>query len=79
MKLLSQDNRRKLLSWLAGCRTNFELGLLLSLSTGIRVGELCGVKWEDVDLEEESCISGAPFHVSGIRIKRTRQPRPFYI
>ena len=52
MKLLSQDNRRKLLSWLAGCRTNFELGLLLSLSTGIRVGELCGVKWEDVDLEE---------------------------
>ena len=28
MKLLSQDNRRKLLSWLAGCRTNFELGLL---------------------------------------------------
>ena len=52
MKLLSQDNRRKLLSWLAGCRTNFELGLLLSLSTGIRVGELCCMKWEDVDLEE---------------------------
>lgn len=52
MRLLSQENRRKLLSWLAGCRTNFELGLLLSLSTGIRVGELCGVKWEDVDLDE---------------------------
>ena len=52
MRLLSQENRRKLLSWLAGCRTNFELGLLLSLSTGIRVGELCGVRWEDVDLDE---------------------------
>lgn len=53
MKLLSQENRKKLLIWLGNCRTNFELGLLLSISTGIRVGELCGVKWEDVDLEGE--------------------------
>lgn len=52
LKLLSQDNRRKLLVWLSGCRTNFELGLLLSICTGIRVGELCGVRWEDVDTDE---------------------------
>ena len=32
MKLLSQDNRRKLLSWLAGCRTNNAAGFIFSSS-----------------------------------------------
>ena len=50
-KLLSPKDRRRLLLWLSSCRTNFEAGLLLSICTGIRVGELCGLKWEDLDLE----------------------------
>ncbi len=26
------------------------MGILLSLYTGIRIGELCALKWEDIDL-----------------------------
>lgn len=28
-----------------------DLGILLSLNTGMRIGEICALKWEDIDLE----------------------------
>lgn len=31
----------------------FELGVLLCMNTGIRIGELCGLRWEDFDLKNE--------------------------
>ena len=31
--------------------TNLDTGLMICLYTGIRLGELCALKWEDVDLE----------------------------
>lgn len=52
MRLLNRENRRKLLNRLSCCRTPFETGLFLSSCTGIRVGELCGLRWGDIDLEE---------------------------
>ena len=30
------------------------LGILLALYTGIRIGELCGLKWGDIDFENSS-------------------------
>lgn len=30
------------------------LGLLLALSTGIRIGELCGLKWDDISLTDQT-------------------------
>ncbi|MCC8047239.1 MAG: site-specific integrase [Clostridiales bacterium] len=34
--------------------TNFSLGVLLCLNTGIREGELCGLQWGDFDWNEET-------------------------
>lgn len=41
---------------------NNRVGVILSLFTGLRIGEVCGLKWEDIDLDE-----------GVIRVRRTVQ------
>lgn len=31
----------------------FKIGILLTLNTGLRLGEICGLKWSDFDFEQE--------------------------
>ena len=31
----------------------YKLGILLCMSTGLRLGEICSLKWDDIDLEEK--------------------------
>lgn len=50
MRVFGQQDTERLLRHLENSEEIFETGLLLSVFTGIRVGELCGLKWEDVDL-----------------------------
>ncbi len=60
MPVLSVMEEQRMLSYLAAHRNTYNLGLQICLFTGIRIGELCALKWGDVDLE-----SGI------IRIRRT--------
>lgn len=46
------------------------IGIMLCLYTGIRLGELCALRWEDVLLDEGSCISTRPCCGSRPRIIR---------
>ena len=39
-----------------------KLGIMVALYTGVRIGELCGLKWSDIDLNAKT-----------IRIERTIQ------
>ena len=32
------------------CETTYETGILLCLYTGLRIGEICALKWKDIDL-----------------------------
>lgn len=49
-KVMPLSDYRKLSSYLEQSQDLFEFGILLCMYTGIRIGELCGLRWEDFDL-----------------------------
>lgn len=50
--LLSNDEQRVLEQYIAKNPNRTTLGILLSLYTGIRIGELCGLQWKDIDTKK---------------------------
>jgi len=53
-KTLTSQEQMKLAQSLCENIDNIKLGVLLCLTTGIRVGELCALRWENIDLAEET-------------------------
>ena len=53
MRVLSIDEQRILENYLYSDINNYKMGILLALYTGMRVGELCALQWDDI---EESTI-----------------------
>ena len=54
--ILSQEEQRRLEVFLREdqdrTREGIRAGIILSLYTGLRIGEVCALKWEDIDLSE---------------------------
>lgn len=50
LPVLSMAHQRKLMKYLLDDLTPLNIGVLLSLTTGMRIGETCGLQWLDVDL-----------------------------
>lgn len=48
MRVLSVLEQHKLENYLKGNLNNYNFGVLLALYTGIRIGELCALQWEDI-------------------------------
>lgn len=51
LKVLSLTEQERLENSCLKNTSNKELGIILSLYTGMRLGEVCGLKWEDIDYE----------------------------
>ena len=49
--LFTPAQERRLLEYLRGNCTPEGTGILIGLCTGMRIGEICGLTWEDVDLQ----------------------------
>ena len=50
--VLSRDNQRKLMEYLNENFTFKNLGIVICLSAGLRIGELCALRWSDIDIDE---------------------------
>ena len=49
MRVLSVDEQQRLITALENHQDKYSIGFILLLSTGIRVGELCALKWSNID------------------------------
>lgn len=50
-KILTISEQRKLILFLHQDMDRSKLGILICLSTGLRLGEICALKWSDIDME----------------------------
>lgn len=60
IKILTEKNRIELEQLLLNAGDTTSLGILFTMFTGVRIGELCGLRWEDID-----------FHDLTVRVSRT--------
>lgn len=54
MRVLSRSEQTQLCHYLYSDLNACNIGILLSLFTGIRIGELCALRWEDISLQEQT-------------------------
>ena len=54
IRVLSKDEQKQFISYLSKDNDNCKFGILLMLLLGIRIGELCALKWGDINLKEQS-------------------------
>lgn len=50
IKILDETAQRKLETYIKTNFTNIEMGIFVALYMGLRIGEVCGLKWKDIDL-----------------------------
>ncbi|WP_305084444.1 tyrosine-type recombinase/integrase, partial [uncultured Faecalibaculum sp.] len=50
IEIFNQSEMVALVNYLQSCQTPKSVGVLLTIHTGIRIGELCALQWSDVDL-----------------------------
>lgn len=72
LRVLSPSEQTALTEYLMDDVDCCKLGVLLALWTGIRIGELCALRWDHVDLEE-GCIR---IELTMQRLKDTRPDAP---
>ena len=49
--VFTQEEQRKIVSTAKAERTNAACGIVLTLFTGMRIGEVCALKWSDIDFD----------------------------
>ena len=52
LDVLSVTNHRKILNHIQNHFTFMGLGIYISLSTGLRIGEICALKWSDINVTD---------------------------
>lgn len=53
IRIFNEQEQERLRSYLNDAMTPCHMGILLCLSTGIRLGELCALRWDDISLSSK--------------------------
>lgn len=56
VKVLNRNEQKKLISVLRSKMDLFKMAVLFCLFTGLRIGEVCALKWTDIDCENQILI-----------------------
>ena len=51
LEVLNKNDHKKIINYLQENFTFKNLGIYICLSTGMRIGEICGLLWSDIDME----------------------------
>ncbi len=51
ISILTVSEHKKILDYIKEHFTFYSLGIYISLTAGLRIGEVCGLKWEDIDCD----------------------------
>ena len=73
-QVLTASHQKQLEAYLKGNMTPENLGILLCLYTGMRIGEICALRWSDVDFD--SCLINVNRTVLRIRNTEARGKQP---
>lgn len=56
LPVLTMANQRKLMKHISESPTAQNIGIMMALCTGMRIGEVCALKWADVDMQSRIII-----------------------
>ncbi len=74
LPVLSLANQRKLMRHITASPTAHNIGILISLSTGMRIGEVCALQWENVNLQTRTItVCQTLSRIYNIETKATEQ------
>lgn len=59
VRVLTLEEQRRFIAFLQTDMDNCKFGILLALLTGLRIGELCAMRWENVSLRNQTIHVGA--------------------
>ncbi|MCM1063472.1 MAG: site-specific integrase [Eubacterium sp.] len=72
IEALSRSEQAKLIRYLYSFPDVSKTGILLCLSTGLRLGEICSLKWEDIDFENRILYVNRTVQRISVQNRKTR-------
>lgn len=76
MRVLTREEQTQFVSYLLQEMDECKFGILLTLLTGIRIGELCALRWENISLKDNTIkISSTMQRLKDINLNRETKTR----